>query len=172
MELAVGSVSKGLFYTYFRSKEDLVLRLQEQFSRQFAERVRRAADRQTDWAAKLDACVEASFACYRQFHDLHEVLFHHGGHDGVGADHEPAHALLAQAIRDLLEEGKKAGAYELDDPATTAILFYVTMHAFDPNFHGSHPPSESQLIRATQQLFRRTAGVAAATPTRSNRQRK
>jgi TetR/AcrR family transcriptional repressor of nem operon len=169
-------VSKGLFYTYFRSKEDLVVSLQEQFSSQFAERVRQAADSQTDWGAKLDACVEASFECYRQFHDLHEVLFHHGGHAGVGADHEPAHALLAGALRDVLEEGKKAGAYQVEDAATTAVLFYVTMHAFDPNFHGSHPPSDSDLVRATQLLFRRAAVLvdpaAKPAPIRATRRRK
>jgi AcrR family transcriptional regulator len=70
-------VSKGLFYLYFHAKEDLVLALQEQFSRQVAARMRAAADAQADWTAKLDACVQASFECHRDLHDLHEVLFHH-----------------------------------------------------------------------------------------------
>ena len=72
-------VSKGLFYLYFHSKEDLVLALQEQFSQQVAERVAAAADIPADWTAQLDACVQASFECYRDLHDLHEVLFHHAG---------------------------------------------------------------------------------------------
>ena len=75
-------VSKGLFYLYFHSKEDLVLALQEQFSRQVAEHVAAAADIPADWTAKLDACVQASFECYRDLHDLHEVLFHHAGQPG------------------------------------------------------------------------------------------
>ena len=37
-------VSKGLFYLYFSSKEDLVLALREQFSRALAERMRTAAE--------------------------------------------------------------------------------------------------------------------------------
>src|SRR5205085_9497414 len=37
-------VSKGLFYLYFASKEDLVLALREQFSRDLAERMRTAAE--------------------------------------------------------------------------------------------------------------------------------
>ena len=32
------------------------------------------------------------------------------------------------------------------------------MHAFDPHFYGSHPPTDRQLIAAAQDLFRRTAG--------------
>ena len=37
-------VSKGLFYLYFSAKEDLVLALQEQFSRDLAERMRAAIE--------------------------------------------------------------------------------------------------------------------------------
>src|SRR6266567_456440 len=75
-------VSKGLFYLYFASKEDLVLALQEQFSGEVAARMAAAATAlakaaQADWAARLDACVMVGFECYRELHDLHEVLFHH-----------------------------------------------------------------------------------------------
>ena len=94
-------VSKGLFYLYFHSKEDLVLALQEQFSHQVAARMRTAADSQADWTAKLDACVQASFECHRDLHDLHEVLFHHA--IPVGQRAHPAHALLTGVIQDLLE---------------------------------------------------------------------
>lgn len=150
-------VSKGLFYQYFRSKDDLVFALQEQFSDRFAERIRDATGGHTDWVAKLDACVQASFDCYRDLHDLHEVLFRHGGADH---DHDPVHAGLALAIWELLEAGVAAGAYQVDDPETTAVLFYVTMHAFDSNVHGQRPPSDDRLLRATRSLFRRGAGVA------------
>jgi TetR/AcrR family transcriptional repressor of nem operon len=70
-------VSKGLFYLYFSSKEDLVLALQNQFSHEVAARMRAAAEAERDWTARLDACVKAGFECYRELHDLHEVLFHH-----------------------------------------------------------------------------------------------
>jgi TetR/AcrR family transcriptional repressor of nem operon len=165
-------VSKGLFYVYFRSKDDLVVALQEEFSRQFAGRIREAAAGQADWAAKLDACVDASFECYRELRDLHEVLFRHAGPTD-GDDHEPSHTLLAQALCELLEAGVAAGAYHVDDPETTAVLFYVTMHSFDPTFHGRHPPADDRLLRATRQLFRRTAGVPERPPgpTRPSRRR-
>ena len=87
-------VSKGLFYLYFSSKEDLVLALQEQFSHEFATRMRAAADIRADWTARLDACVNAAFECYRDLHDLHEVLFHHAHAVQLGpaARPEPAAA--------------------------------------------------------------------------------
>lgn len=45
------------------------------------------------------------------------------------------------------------------DTETTAGLLYMVMHAFDPDSHG-HRAAGGPLVRATQQLFRRTAGVA------------
>jgi TetR/AcrR family transcriptional regulator, transcriptional repressor for nem operon len=148
-------VSKGLFYLYFHSKEDLVLALQEQFSHQVAARMRAAADSQADWTAKLDACAQASFECHRDLHDLHEVLFHHAAQAG-----HPAHALLTRVIQDLLEAGTAAGAFDVADPETTAVLCYASMHAFDHGFRGRDGPDDVRLIRAARQLFRRAAGVA------------
>ena len=101
-------VSKGLFYLYFRSKDDLLLALQDQFSVELAERIRATTEAVEDWPAKLDACVTAIFDSYRERDDLHEVLFHHSGH--VSASHRLTHALTLQAISDLLAGGTTAGA--------------------------------------------------------------
>ena len=178
-------VSKGLFYLYFHSKEDLVLALQEQFSRQFAARMRAAADGRADWTAKLDACVQASFECYRDLHDLHEVLFHHAASTGdaghairaghaIPAGHAvpasrpvspdsgpaPAHAVVTQVIQDLFAAGTAAGVFDVADPESTAVLCYASMHALDRGFRGLDGPDDARLVRAAQQLFRRAAGVA------------
>jgi TetR/AcrR family transcriptional repressor of nem operon len=153
-------VSKGLFYVYFRSKEEVVAALQEEFSGQFAERLVKAAATETDWGAKLDASVQASFDFYREWRDLHDVLFHRAGNvDAALEESEPSHVPLIRALRDLIEEGIAAGAYEVDDPETTATLFYVAMHAFDPAMYCGKVPSDQKVIKATKQLFRRTAGV-------------
>jgi TetR/AcrR family transcriptional repressor of nem operon len=157
-------VSQGLFYHYFRSKEDLIYALQEQFSARSAQRILDAAAKQADWAAKLDACVEASFSSFRESHDLHEVLFRHSGGEG-----EPAHAPLAEALQSLLEAGIAAGAYTLADPAATAALLNAATHAFDPSFNGRRAPTDRQLITAAQELFRRSAGITQPPPSRRRR---
>jgi TetR/AcrR family transcriptional regulator, transcriptional repressor for nem operon len=153
-------VSKGLFYLYFRSKEDLVGALQAQFSVEFAERIRAAIDAAPDWPAKLDACVQSAFEYYRDLHDLHEVLFHHGPHGPHGHQDAAADIPVAKAIRDVLTTGVAAGAFDVEDPATTAVLFYASMHAFDPGFHGGSGPGDAQIIRAAQLFFRRAAGIS------------
>jgi TetR/AcrR family transcriptional regulator, transcriptional repressor for nem operon len=152
-------VSKGLFYLYFGSKDDLLLALQDQFSIELAERIRTATGPVADWPAKLDACVKAIFDSYQERHDLHEVLFHHSGH--VSASHRHAHTLTLHAIRDLLADGKTAGVFDVEDPEATAVLCWASTHGFDPGFHSQPAPADTRLIRAAQQLFRRAAGIAA-----------
>jgi TetR/AcrR family transcriptional regulator, transcriptional repressor for nem operon len=155
-------VSKGLFYLYFRSKEDLLLALQDQFSAELAARIRTATDRVADWPAKLDACVDAIFDSYHERHDLHEVLFRHGGH--VSASHQASHALTLDAIRDLLASGKAAGVFDLEDPEATAVMCWASTHAFDRASHSQSAPADARLVRAARQLFRRAAGVPAEPP--------
>jgi AcrR family transcriptional regulator len=193
-------VSKGLFYLYFSSKEDLVLALREQFSRALAERMRAAAEAvpvstgsvstERDWADRLDACVRAGFECYRELHDLHEILFRHAralspesgksrsgksgsgksgsavsgtgkpAEPGSGADQlDPAPAPVARVISELLAAGTAAGAFDVPDPESTAVLCYASMHAFDHDFRGRPGPDDARLIRAAQLLFRRAAGL-------------
>ncbi len=151
-------VSKGLFYLYFRSKDDLLAALQDQFSVRLADRIRAAADLAGDWSAKLDACVQAIFDSYQENHDLHEVLFQHGGH--VSASHERTHALCVDAIGDLLAEGKAAGEFDMADPAATAVLCWASTHGFYSSFQSEPAPGDSRLVRAARELFRRAAGIA------------
>jgi hypothetical protein len=111
------------------------------------------------WPAKLDACVQAIFDSYTEHHDLHEVLFHHGGH--VSASHRPSHVLPLNAIRDILAGGTAAGVFDVGDPAATAVLCWASTHGFDPGFYDQPPPADdARLIRAARQLFRRAAGTA------------
>jgi TetR/AcrR family transcriptional regulator, transcriptional repressor for nem operon len=152
-------VSKGLFYLYFRSKDDLLAALQDQFSARLADRIRAATDLAGDWPAKLDACVEAIFDGYQESRDLYEVLFQHGGH--VSASHQQTHALVTDAIGDLLAAGKAAGVFDVADPEKTAVLCWASTHGFDLGFHSEPQPADSRLIRAAKELFRRAAGVTA-----------
>jgi TetR/AcrR family transcriptional regulator, transcriptional repressor for nem operon len=150
-------VSKGLFYLYFQSKDDLLQALQDQFSAELADRIRAAANSVADWGARLDACVEAVSGSYREQHDLHEVLFRHGGH--VSASHQATHALVLRALSDLLASGVAAGAFDVDDPDATAVLVWASAQGFDPEFLGHSAADDDRVIRAAQQLFHRAAGL-------------
>jgi TetR/AcrR family transcriptional repressor of nem operon len=153
-------VSKGLFYLYFRSKDDLLAALQDEFSIRLAGRIRAATDRAADWPAKLDACVQAIFDSYQDGSDLHVMLFQHGGH--VSASHQQTHALVRDVIGDLLARGKAAGAFDVADPEATAALCWASTHGFDLGFHSEPGPADARLIRAAKELFRRAAGVTTS----------
>jgi TetR/AcrR family transcriptional regulator, transcriptional repressor for nem operon len=156
---AAAGVSKGLFYLYFSSKEDLVLAMKEQFSSQFATDMQRAiADAGPgDWAAKLDGTVEALFEDFRDLNELHVVLFHHEDPEALKGSTEGNRAVVV--LRQLLEEGMAAAAYKVDDPGTTAILLFHAIHAFDPEPHGYPIPNDDEVVRAAKELFRRAAGL-------------
>jgi TetR/AcrR family transcriptional regulator, transcriptional repressor for nem operon len=154
-------VAKGTFYLYFRSKDDLVAALQQRFGDRMAGRIEAAARHAETWADKLDACVLACFADYRETYELHDVLFHHAG----TADRRAHDAGLSPnrvigALRDLLAAGVEAGAYRVDDPDMTAVLLFSAAHgAYEAWCHGPGPPDEAELVAATQQLFRRSVGL-------------
>ena len=78
---------------------------------------------------------------------------------GPRREHEPAHALLTQVIRDLFAEGTAAGAFDVADPETTAAVCYASMHAFGEGFLGRDGPNDDRLLQAARHLFRRAAGV-------------
>ena len=155
-------VSKGLFYLYFRSKDDLLTALHVQFSAELADRIRTATNQVADWPAKLDACVKVIFDRYHEHDDLREVLFRPGGH--VSASHQGTHALVLNAVSDLFASGKAAGAFDVEDPEATAALCWASTHGFDPGFHGDAAPADARLIRAAQWLFRRAAGIPGDPP--------
>ena len=81
------------------------------------------------------------------------MLFHHTR--TARPDPEPAPATLV--IAGLLAVGTAAGALDVSDPESTAVLCYASMHAFD--LRGRGGPDDARLIRAAQQLVRRAAGL-------------
>lgn len=74
------------------------------------------------------------------------------------ASHQATHALVVQALSDLLASGVAAGAFDVDDPDATAVFVWASARGFDPEFQGDPAPGDDRLIRAAQRLFRRAAG--------------
>ena len=175
---ARAGVSKGLFYEYFHSKDDLVLALQEYFAHRLSERMRHAIAAAAAWPEKLDAGIQACFRGFQAEHDLHEVLFRHAGHAsqstpagraGAAPQRDSSHHLLVETFRTLLDDGVAAGAFQVEDIHATALLLACAMHAFDPTFLAPTRDrlSAQRLLYATQVLGRRAAGIAAPpSPTR------
>lgn len=156
-------VSKGAFYLHFQSKDELLGALQVEYSERFNQLMAEAVARHDDWGAKVDACVLAAYEGFHADVDLHDALFRPATGPTAGHDHFVENTTV-DWMRGLLEEGNAAGAYRVEDPQTTALLLFVAIHGFDPAFYGPAKHGRDELVRATQQLFRRTVGLPDLPP--------
>ena len=153
-------VAKGTFYLYFRSKEDAVAAVQHRYGSRFARQLADAIDRAgDDWAARIDACVAASFQDYVAELTLHDVLFAQVSQGHRGELDESRDERIG-IFRELLADGVAAGAYDVPDVDTTALLLFSAIHGtFGPIWIGIEPRAQADLVDAAQLVFRRTVGL-------------
>lgn len=156
-------VAKGTFYLYFDSKEQLLVALQREFEARMVQRIEQAvlaAD--PDWAARLDAWLDAALADYPSERALHDVLFHHpvlATHEADADEHSGAPD-LAGSLAGLIGAGVAAGAFDTLDPELTAMLLCSALHRmFDRIWHQDQEIDPEHLAAATRQLFRRAVAV-------------
>lgn len=160
--IAAGAgVAKGTFYLYFRSRADVLTAVQQRYSDRFVEQLVAAiAEAGDDWGAKLDGCVRVGLQNHAVERALHDVLF-------ISAPPERGpeldHALddLIGVFRTLLADGVAAGAYDVDDVETTAVLLFNTVHGvFNPIWLGAKPFDEERMMAAARIVFHRSVGYS------------
>jgi len=156
---ARAGVAKGTFYLYFESRADLVVAVQQRYGDRFVRRVAAAvAAAGDDWGAKLDALVAAGLADHREGRRLHDVLFVDA--PPAAPEHDADADRVVAVVRDVLEAGAAAGAFDVADTATTSALLFNTLHGvYNPFWAGVTPPDDDELVAAAQRLFRRTVGL-------------
>lgn len=156
--IAAGAgVAKGTFYLYFRSRADVLTAVQRRYGDCFvAQLVAAIAEAGDDWGAKLDGCVRVGLQNHQVERALHDVLFISAPPER-GAELDHALDDLVGVFQALLADGVAAGAYEVDDIDTTAVLLFNTLHGvFNPIWLGASPFDEDRLAAAARTLFRRT----------------
>lgn len=156
--IAAGAgVAKGTFYLYFRSRADVLTAVQRRYGDRFvAQLVAAIAEAGDDWGAKLDGCVRVGLQNHQVERALHDVLFISAPPER-GAELDHALDDLIGVFQALLADGVAAGAYEVDDIDTTAVLLFNTLHGvFNPIWLGAAPLDEGRLVAAARTLFRRT----------------
>lgn len=150
---ARAGVAKGTFYLQFRTKDDLLVALRERLGREILvehERALAALD-PADHARRLERWLADAIAGRLRRAELHEALFHQ--HRGGGAPHADPHIGM---LAGLLRAGADAGAFDVDDPDTTALLLYSAMHgAVDAHLRRGGDPQP--LVAATIELARRAS---------------
>lgn len=125
--VAKAGVGKGTFYHYFDTKADVILALRQRFSQDFIDRVAVAvvACPLEDHAARLAAWVSAAVETYLANYELHDVVFHDFTHSRRQSSEKDS---VASQLAVLLEDGAKAGVWQVPDPRAVALILFDGMH--------------------------------------------
>ena len=125
-------VAKGTFYLYFDSKEEILDALQRNLSERGSDNLaalpRPPAGDRAGWADFTERLVLMGIEFHASHVDMHEVLMrdvHCHGQRPLHRLPDPVRAVLV----DILEAGRAAGAYDVDDPEMTAQLLHDVVHA-------------------------------------------
>lgn len=155
------NVAKGTFYLYFESKEDVLAALGDRFGDELLVNIKAAVEAKdaNDWNGKLSAWASTAVSAYLDAMRLHDILFYglrppsrEGLVDNVIIDH----------LRDLLEEGARAGAWRIEDPRFTAIFLFSGLHGVvDDAFTKQKRVNRTRLAHNLEELCFRAAGLAS-----------
>lgn len=148
------AASKGTFYHYFKSKNELVEALRERFSNSFREQTQAAVDavKDDDWDGKLHAWIKTAVQAYIEDFEIHDVVYHeYGNHSRASAE---LNAVLEQ-IEAILLQGCNFGAWSIRNLRVTAIVMYQGFHGVVDDFIASRSLSAEQITEELTVLFSR-----------------
>ena len=152
-------VSKGTFYHYFDTKNDVILALRERFTRTFGARVAEAIERCSpdDLIGRLHGWIAASVDTYLDDYQLHDVVFH----DFTHAHRQPKEKdVVVDQLADLLAEGNRAGTWSVGEVRAASIVMFDGMHGLVDEAIASGQPDRARLRQTLSDLFLRMIGAA------------
>ena len=116
------NVAKGLFYYYFKSKDDVIDAISEKYAEAFNESMRKSMSA-PDWSSRINQFTEN---CVLSFTELNRRL--KGDSEGVDLSQltmlsiEEARIASSRTLKNLLEEGNSNGMISVDNPEYYADL--------------------------------------------------
>jgi AcrR family transcriptional regulator len=157
--VAAADVAKGTFYLHFPSKEQLLIALQQRYVAQHAQRLRTATEgrRAADWTGRLNTWIRAGIDFYLDHLALHDLVFHEFRPEQDTATHEN---LAVAQLTELLQSGRRAGAWTMEsEPLTATMLFHALHGLLDQSVNAGGRINRKQLAHQAGEFFRRALGL-------------
>lgn len=154
---AAAGFAKGTLYHYFTTKADLLQVLRENFDKEIARRIQLHVEScpADDWRGRITSWIDAAITAYFEMIDLHDVVIY-----GLGMPfrHTMADSEVTKYLAQLIADGTKAGAWQIDDERWTSVMmFYSFRGGCDEAIIGTqHIEDVSQNLK---DLFLRMLGM-------------
>lgn len=151
-------VAKGSFYLSFESKDRLLGELKARFADEIVDRAAEVLTRTEveDWWQAVDATIETMTDFMLEHRDMVRVFSHEAETSGTAEIFGACVAKLIEMLANGIRAGVAAGAFEVDDPETTAALLH---HAVDGTLQHSilyeREVDRDRLVAAATTLARR-----------------
>ncbi len=152
-------VAKGTFYHYFQSKNDMLSALGERYTRDFLDCLEQAvaACAEDDWVAKISSWIRASVQAYLATYRLHDIVYPNHHHHGRG---NPERNAILQQLQGILEGGRQAGCWPLEQPTVIASLIYAGVHGATDDVIAAREEDGQALAEAIVQACLRMLGIS------------
>ncbi len=111
------NVAKGLYYYYFKSKDDVIDAVIEKYCREFVQQIQRSLNPADDYDARLDGFIDNTIESFRI---MWENLS--GANRNIDLtilsfrSMEEAKAIASQALSELLKEGNERSSLNIRNP--------------------------------------------------------
>lgn len=117
--------AKGTLYHYFATKADLLQVLRDNFDKEIAHRIQLRVEScpAADWRGRIKSWIDAATTAYFELIDLHDVVIY-----GLGMPfrHAMADSAVTKYLAQLIADGTKAGAWQIDDERWIAVIMFYS----------------------------------------------
>lgn len=160
------NVSKGTFYLYFSTKEEIHSALRERFTLKYVRDLEIAIAKRPvdDWLGKLAAWAKVGVAGFYDHGPVVDMLYH----DHPQPIDWDKQFRIVQPLESLLHDGSVAGAWEINDFHFTAVFLFSGLHGIvDDALHAKSRVTRGNLVRKLEEIAYRVLALdvsAAVSP--------
>ena len=128
---ASAGVGKGTLYRYFKDKEELFLALLDRAATGLQQRLNEGLDAAAGPRARLEAMIGGILDYFDTYPYLFDLIQHAEArqHSGTLVNWQKIRVANIQRTLEILEEGRRAGLWDVPDPETPVLMLLGGLRA-------------------------------------------